>query len=180
MPLDTALFQLINGTAQSPHWLLTLAVFSTVHLPTLVAGGLVGAFATGSPRVRRAALQTVAAIAMAWVAARLIQHVVPVDRPFTLGLGMQWLPHKASPSFPSNHATAAFAFAGAVAFATRRWMWALPALLLAGLISWSRVYLGLHFPSDVLAGAVIGTGCGWLAVWLSSRKQGSSKLHAKP
>lgn len=57
-------------------------------------------------------------------------------------------------SFPSGHATTAFALAAVLGFLSERWFY--PALLLAGLIGLSRVTLGVHYPSDVLAGAVIG------------------------
>ena len=170
MSFDSALFLSINGTAQSPHWITALAMFSSLQLPTLIGGGVIGAFLTAEPRVRRGVLQIIAAMAVAWVVARLVQHQFPVDRPFVLGLGMQWVPHAATHSFPSTHASVAFAFAGAVTFFTRRWRSALPALAVAALVAWSRVYLGLHFPSDVLAGAVIGLCCGWLVTRLVAGK----------
>jgi undecaprenyl-diphosphatase len=57
-------------------------------------------------------------------------------------------------SFPSGHATVAFACAATLAFAAPR---AAPALfVLAAAIAWSRVYVGVHYPLDVLAGAVLG------------------------
>ncbi len=68
-----------------------------------------------------------------------------------------------SPSFPSGHAMTAFAAAGAVAVLAPRLRW--PVLALAALIGFSRVYLGVHFWLDVLAGAalglVVGVGVAW-------------------
>jgi len=43
--------------------------------------------------------------------------------------------------------------------------WAMAALPLAVLIAFSRMYLCVHFPTDILGGAVLGTACGWLGVW---------------
>ena len=57
----------------------------------------------------------------------------------------------------------------ATALVARHWYWTLPALIVAVLVSWSRVYLGLHFPSDILAGALLGAACGWLACRLARR-----------
>jgi undecaprenyl-diphosphatase len=57
-------------------------------------------------------------------------------------------------SFPSGHATTAFALAVAIGFLAPRWFY--PGLLLAGAIAVSRVALGAHYPSDVLAGAIVG------------------------
>jgi membrane-associated phospholipid phosphatase len=68
------------------------------------------------------------------------------------------------PSFPSDHAVAAFAIAFAVAFIGRR----MGAAFLAGatLIAVSRVIAGLHYPGDVLAGAAIGLASATVVFWL--------------
>jgi undecaprenyl-diphosphatase len=63
------------------------------------------------------------------------------------------LPH--SGAFPSGHAASAFAAATVIAWASRRL--ALPAYLLAALVAWSRVYVGVHWPLDVIGGAALGT-----------------------
>ena len=67
------------------------------------------------------------------------------------------LPHTSS--FPSGHATVAFACATAIALAVPRLRW--PVYLLAALIAFSRVYVGVHYPLDVLAGALLGVGLGF-------------------
>ena len=72
-------------------------------------------------------------------------------------------------SFPSGHTTAAFAF-GVALFLTVKPKWAkAAALTAAALMGLSRLYVGVHFPTDVLAGAVIGTCCGILASWVVRR-----------
>jgi undecaprenyl-diphosphatase len=65
-------------------------------------------------------------------------------------------------SFPSGHAAASF---GAAVALSRGWpggtiVW----FALAAFISYTRVYLGVHYPVDVVCGAVVGIACGWLAV----------------
>jgi len=57
-------------------------------------------------------------------------------------------------SFPSGHTTAAFALATVIGFLAPRWF--VPALVLAGAIGVSRIALGAHYPSDVVAGAMVG------------------------
>ena len=66
-----------------------------------------------------------------------------------------------SPSFPSGHATIAFAAAYILSRNHKKWIFGY--WLLAILISFSRIYLGKHYPSDVLAGAVIGFLIGMLS-----------------
>lgn len=69
-------------------------------------------------------------------------------------------------SFPSGHTSSAFAAAGALY--ARRSRLALPALLLAAAIGFSRLYLYVHFPTDVLAGALLGIVLGVLAAKLTA------------
>ncbi|MCI0415789.1 phosphatase PAP2 family protein [bacterium] len=68
-------------------------------------------------------------------------------------------------SFPSGHTSAAFLVL-TVMSTVYNWLF-LPLCLLALMIGASRVYLGVHYPSDVVAGAFLGLGCGNLALWLT-------------
>jgi undecaprenyl-diphosphatase len=75
-------------------------------------------------------------------------------------------------SFPSSHASNHFALASLLALswaraASSRWRWAL--FLWAGSIAYGQVYVGLHYPVDVLFGALLGTAIGWAASRLYCR-----------
>jgi undecaprenyl-diphosphatase len=115
---------------------------------------------------RRAAGAAVAAAGMGLLVARMLGDVVARPRPFVAHAATihPFLGHAPDPSFPSDHATAAFAIA--VAVAVRRLGWGIPLLALAVLVALGRVFLGLHYPSDVLAGALLG---GAAAVALAAR-----------
>ena len=63
-------------------------------------------------------------------------------------------------SFPSGHAVVAFACATVISFAVPRLRW--PLFALAALVAFSRVYVGVHYPGDIAAGAVIGVAVGLL------------------
>ena len=161
--LNIALFVWLNASAASPTWLVPFARFVTVELPEWLLVGSVAAFLVGDARVQRAVLRIVLAMLVGWIFARVAQHFFPMPRPFSMGLGTAWMVHADTAGFPSTHATVAFAFAGVVAACTRRWLSGLAALAVAGLVAWSRVCLGLHFPIDVLAGAAIGFASAWLS-----------------
>lgn len=90
-----------------------------------------------------------------------LKPIVMRERPFT-GKEMELL--VAVPqdfSFPSGHTSSSFA--AATALSTHGRSWGIPAYILAVLIAFSRLYLYVHFPSDVLVGAVVGIICGILA-----------------
>jgi undecaprenyl-diphosphatase len=77
-------------------------------------------------------------------------------RPEPAPFGNRYVPMPESTSFPSGHAASAFAFAYAVAHHLPRL--ALPIGLLAGAVAHSRVHTGVHYPSDVVIGSVLGGG----------------------
>jgi undecaprenyl-diphosphatase len=69
-----------------------------------------------------------------------------------------------SPSFPSGHTSEAFALATSVSLTYPKWYIIAPSFLWAGAVGYSRMDLGVHYPSDVLAGAILGAGCAWLTL----------------
>ncbi len=173
---DTLLFLWINATADTPAWLLPLARWLSTDLPALTILGLAPMVFLG-PAARRQLLGVCLAMALAWLAVRGLRETVHVARPFELGIGRQWLAHAASASFPSFHATVATAWAvGLALFAPRSpRIWLLLAGGVAGAIAWSRVFLGLHFVSDIAAGVLVGVASAVTArqclAWLDRRRR---------
>jgi undecaprenyl-diphosphatase len=111
-------------------------------------------------RNRQAVLHAGAATALALLINLAITGVYFRDRPFLVHPAHLLVPGPGDASFPSNHATAAFAIAVAVLLYNRRF--GIVLLGLAALIAIDRVFVGIHYPGDVAAGALIGSGCALL------------------
>lgn len=67
-----------------------------------------------------------------------------------------------SASFPSGHTSTAFSVATSISLCYPKWYVITPMYLWAGTIGYSRMHLGVHYPSDVFMGALIGSGCAYL------------------
>ena len=113
---------------------------------------------------RRACLAAVFSASLGLAAGKVISELVDRARPFVAdphGVHL-FAGHAADPGFPSDHATAAFAIA--VAIVLRKRAWGIFALVAATVLSIGRVALGVHYPSDVLAGAALGSAAA-LVLW---------------
>lgn len=106
----------------------------------------------------------------------IVKPIIGRTRPFVDHPEYRDLGHRpSSPSFPSGHA--ATAAAGALALA-RVWpIAALPAWMLAALIAFSRIALGVHFPSDVLAGFLLGSAA---ALFVCARPPDVASIAGRP
>ncbi|MCW2993510.1 MAG: phosphatase family protein [Conexibacter sp.] len=122
----------------------------------LFLGVLVVAFVV-SRGARRAVVAAGLSAGLGLAVAAVISRLVDRPRPFVAHPDTVHLfaHHAADPGFPSDHATAAFAIAVALLLRSRRW--GLLALAAATLLALTRVAMGIHYPTDVLAGAAIGS-----------------------
>jgi membrane-associated phospholipid phosphatase len=66
-------------------------------------------------------------------------------------------------SFPSGHTSAAFHAATSLSILYPKWYVIVPTYLWASSVGWARMYQGVHYPSDVLVGAIVGAGSAWVA-----------------
>ncbi len=156
--MDLYLFQQINSFAGRAVWLDALGVFSAKYLIYLLVVAAVFIFW----KKRRLILQSLLAVFLAkFVLVDLIKFFWPKPRPFfenTVNLLLE----QTGASFPSGHAAFSFALSAVVFFYNKK----VGALFFAAafLISISRVFVGVHWPSDILAGALVGIFSGWLIV----------------
>lgn len=151
--MDFVLLTFFNQTLAHP-WLDGLMVVVTTgglaFLPILGLALLM------SPRRRRAGMAILVALGMGLMFALTFQYLALRPRPDNVRLVIA---QSNFPSYPSGHATAAFGVALVLGL-TYRQRWQLVAIFGATLIALSRVYLGQHYPSDIIGGAILGAAVG--------------------
>ena len=84
------------------------------------------------------------------------------ERPFSSHNDIVKYSNAGSLSFPSGHTSAAFTIATSLSLEFPKWYVIAPSMLWASTMGYSRMYLGVHYPSDVLVGAIIGAGTSYL------------------
>ena len=72
-------------------------------------------------------------------------------------------------SLPSGHTSLAFATAASLSLQFNKWYVTVPSYLWATSVAYSRIYLGVHYPSDVIAGAAVGIASAYLTHWLNHK-----------
>lgn len=117
---------------------------------------------TAYPRTRKDGIAMAVSLVLEVLCCNvIIKPFVARMRPCDVNTAVQLLiPHPEGFSFPSGHTGASFAAAAALFFGKNRM--GVPAFIMAALIGFSRIYLYVHYPTDVLAGALLGIMLGWL------------------
>jgi undecaprenyl-diphosphatase len=151
------------------------ADYSRLWLTTALGMAAFGA------RARRAAVLGVCAVGLASAVTNLgVKPLVARRRPLPSTSRVpdsRWVRRPESASFPSGHTASAFAFASAAGEAAPlTWV---PLHTAAVLVGYARVHTGVHYPSDVVVGAVIGALCGWLTRSLAGRAPAGSLVAAR-
>jgi membrane-associated phospholipid phosphatase len=103
------------------------------------------------------------------------------DRPFVTYPYLDKQADAGSYSFPSGHTSSAFTLATSLSLAFPKWYVIVPSYVYACAAGYSRLHLGVHYPSDILAGAIVGTGSSLLSSYvqqkfISSRKKKALRL----
>jgi undecaprenyl-diphosphatase len=160
--MDASLFFLINGAHRE--WLDTVMLFMTEVGRRGFVWFVIAAIASLWPQHRAAAWRLVLALGLAFlVTDGVFKPLAGRTRPYEVLADARVIDSKpTTASFPSGHA--ASAAAGAIA-ASRMFPAAAPVFyLMAALVAASRVYVGVHYPADVVAGLLVGTACALFAL----------------
>ena len=136
-------------------------------------GAPVGIWVTGALSKDREtkikAYELLGSVAIAGVITQGLKITIDRPRPYEKYDGVYPDKIEEGQSFPSGHTTLAFATVTSLTLQYKKWYIAVPAYAWAAGVGYSRMYLGQHYPSDVIAGAVVGTGSAFLSHWLSDK-----------
>ena len=155
-------FQFISNsnmylTASTPFVLLGTGIFS--HNKNLVRMG------------ENAAIT----FAISSISTYALKKAVKRERPFVTHKDIVKLSNGGGMSFPSGHTSAAFAIATSIALDNKQWYVRTAVFTYATLVGYSRIHLGVHYPSDVIAGAVVGITSAYagrrINTWLNRNKK---------
>jgi membrane-associated phospholipid phosphatase len=125
------------------------------------------------PKLINCAGQIAVASAINLGATFALKYSINRDRPFQTYPDIQKKMNEGSPSFPSGHTSSAFATATSLSLNFPKWYVIVPSYLWAGTVGYSRMYLGVHYPGDVLGGMITGAGCAFLTFKLNKWVQKS-------
>ncbi len=98
-----------------------------------------------------------ATIATTALTATVLKYSIDRNRPFVKYLSVEKAGDGGTPSFPSGHTSDVFALATSLSLSFPKWYVIVPSYVYAGSVAYSRMHLGVHYPSDVLAGMILGT-----------------------
>lgn len=109
-----------------------------------------------------------------------LKYAIERKRPYETYPDIQKISGGGSPSFPSGHTSDAFSNATSLSLAFPKWYVIVPSYTYASAVGYSRMHLGVHYPSDVIVGALIGTGSAILCYkaqkWLNQKKHQRRKI----
>lgn len=175
--LDIKILRSLNSSSQLPadEFFKFISNTDLVVCSAVPAGIVISGLASRDKALLKKGCYTFAAAAINAGISTGMKYAINRDRPFITYPDITKKSAAGSPSFPSGHTSSAFALATSLSLSWPKWYVITPSYVWAGTVAYSRMRLGVHYPSDVAVGALTGAGSAWLT-YIVNRKLNKSNL----
>ncbi len=166
--IDILIFYLININMQNPVFDVLMPLISSVGYFSIWIGVCVLLYIFGGKKGRNVALVCIVALVFGYFLTEILKYIVARPRPYIALNGIRVLTDMSGSSWPSGHTVASFIGAIIIgrsysfSFRGKSCRLIYPLLVFASLVGFSRIYNGVHYPFDVISGALIGIFCALL------------------
>ncbi|RFS31376.1 undecaprenyl-diphosphatase [Acinetobacter sp. SWAC5] len=170
--LNLWLYQILNVPDQASNGMMNYAIFVAHDLIYLMLFIFIFCWLRGSFETKKSILKAFIFTAITLVLGETLSLVFNTPRPFVMDVGQTLIEHSPTGSFPSNHMSIFSGIAFSYYFSERRDIGRF-LIAVAWLVAWSRVYVGVHFPIDMLGGFFIAwlVNYSGLKVWNKYKDQ---------
>jgi hypothetical protein len=142
-----------KATAQS------VTIFNIVAPASLLTAGII----RHDKQLQKNAAYMIGGFVVSSIVTQSMKRIIKRDRPYVTYPSIIKRDEGGSYSFPSGHTSAAFCTATSLSLLFPKWYVIAPSYLYAATVGYARLYQGVHYPSDVLVGALVGAGSAWLS-----------------
>ncbi len=166
--IDILIFYLININMQNPVFDIVMPFISSIGYFSIWILVCILLFVFGGKKGRNVAIVCIVALVFGYYLTEILKYIVARPRPYAMLDGVRILTSIDGSSWPSGHTVASFIGAIIIGrsysfnFKGKKCKLIYPLLIFAFLVGFSRIYNGVHYPSDVISGALIGIFCALL------------------
>jgi undecaprenyl-diphosphatase len=152
--LNLTLFSLINASPDASNSSIYFAIFIANDLLYCMIALFAWFWLRGNYETKKQILKAFIFTSIALLISQCISHIFYHPRPFVMGVGRTLIDHSPNGSFPSDHMLIFSSIAFAYFFSAQRKL-GIFLIMIAWLVAWSRIYVGVHFPLDMLGAFTI-------------------------
>jgi undecaprenyl-diphosphatase len=168
--LNQNIFLYINSMNQHSHLLDLFGIFVAKNLLYVMVIIFAWFWLRGNQIVKQYIVKAFIFTLIGGLISQSISYVIYVDRPFAIGLGHHLIEHTANGAFPSNHMFIFSSIAFSYLFSPFKKLGVF-LLCIAWLVGWSRMFVGVHFPADILGGFILAFLVNYLGLGIWNKCQ---------